>query len=248
MSEREIHRALSSEARAEILSLLYKKPHDVEELAKKLKLKPVTIRHHLQSLQEAGLLEYYEERSGSAGRPKTYYKIAKLLPSITFPDRRYLMFSTILINSIKRILGTEQTQQILSDIGHEMGKEMVKQMENETKTAEWTPEKLKEVFVGKYLQESGTQPELIEGNSKKVVVRLHNCVFFELAQQMPDLMCDVLHKKFFQGIAENMKDGIKEMQTTCMGRGDNYCEHVFEWHSNERKNKNGKGSLSTFQA
>src|SRR3989337_1225729 len=122
MPEREVYRALSSKARVEILKLLYKKPHDIEELAKKLAFQPVTIRHHIQSLQEAGLLESYEERSGSAGRPKTYYKIAKSLPIVTFPERQYLIFSSVLLDALLRILGREQTQRILTEIGREMGK------------------------------------------------------------------------------------------------------------------------------
>jgi predicted hydrocarbon binding protein len=32
-----------------------------------------------------------------------------------------------------------------------------------------------------------------------------------------------------------MGGDIKVTQATCMGRGDNYCEHVFEWNSSAKK-------------
>ena len=62
-SKRKVHHALSSDARAETLEFLYKKPRDVEEIAKKLKLQSTTVRHHIEALLEAGLLESYEERT-----------------------------------------------------------------------------------------------------------------------------------------------------------------------------------------
>jgi len=213
MSEQKVHSALSSKTRAEILKLLYKKPLDVEEIAQKLKLQPVSIRHHLQSLEEAGLLECTEERSGSAGRPKTRYKIASSPPAVTFPARRYLFFSGILIDSLMHIIGKAKVQRY-----------------NVTK---WTPKEFEEIFVGKYLQEAGTEPEIAEKSDKKIVVRLHNCIFSELSMKMPELMCDVAHKEFFHAASEVMGGNIKVTQATCLGRGDIYCEHIFEWKSDE---------------
>jgi len=227
--EREVHRALSSNARVETLKLLYKRPHDIDEIAKKLNLQPVTMRHHILALQEAGLLESYEERTGAAGRPKTYYKIAKTLPNVSFPARRYLYFSKGIIHTLIHELGQEKACEMLAQVGQEMGRETVKYLETAHSIKAWTPKEFAEVFVEKNLQEMGVEPEIVEKTDKKVVYRTHNCVFFELSQELPNLMCDVLHSEFHQSLSKAMNKNTKIVQTKCMGHGEACCEQVFEW-------------------
>jgi len=239
MSSREIYRALSSEARAEILRLLYKKPHDIEEIAESLKLQPVTIRHHIQALSEAGLLEFYEERSGSAGRPKTFYKIATTLPVVVFPARRYFELSKALVNSLQRNLGGQKTQEILADVGRELGKETIKYLETQNNITKWTSKEFVEIVI-KYLQEAGAEPEVVEVTDSKLIYRLHNCLFSELSREIPGLMCDVIHHEFQQAMLDSMHNEIKGVQTSCMGHGDINCEHVIEWAS-KKKTANKKG-------
>ena len=234
MSKKEVHRALSSDARVETLKLLYRKPHDIEELAEKLKLQPVTVRHHIQALQEAGLLDSYEERTGSAGRPKTYYKIAQSLPDVAFPARRYLDFSKILLSVLLRNIGKNKTQKILAEVGSEMGRESMKYLESQNKITKWTPKEFAEILIKKYFQEAGAEPEIIELSDSKVIYRLHNCLLRELSKEMPDLMCDVLHHEFHQAILTAMKNDIKGVQTTCMGHGDINCEHIVKWASKKK--------------
>jgi predicted ArsR family transcriptional regulator len=235
-SKLEVIRALSSNVRLEILKLLYQKPRDIEDLAKNyLKLQPITVRHHIQSLQEAGLLESYEERTGSAGRPKTYYKIAKALPTITFPARRYFDLSKALLNGMKRRIGEQKTNEILVDVGNELGKETVKNLSAVNNITKWTAKDFVDIFILKYLQEAGAEPEIIEKSDNRVVYRMHNCLFHELSQEMPCLMCDVLHYHFHHSLAKAMSNNSKDTQTSCMGHGADCCEHSVEWSSEKKK-------------
>ncbi len=235
MSEREVHRALSSEARKETLKLLYKRPHAVEEIAEKLNLQPITIRHHIQMLDEAGLLDSFEERTGSAGRPKIFYKIAKSLPTTAFPSRRYLYFSKALVNYFLHEFGTKKTYEMIAQVGGEMGRETATYLETTNDIQEWTPETFASVYVSRYLEEMGTEPEIVEKTDKKVVFKTHNCIFFELSQEMPDLMCDVLHCEFHRALSQAMNKNIETVQTSCMGHGDGHCEQVFEWVNENKK-------------
>lgn len=236
MPKLEVIRALSSEVRLEILKLLYQRPRDIEDLAKNhLKLQPITVRHHIQFLQEAGLLESYEERTGSAGRPKTYYKIAKTLPTVTFPARRYFDLSKAMLNTLSGSLGEKKTDEILTEVGSELGKETVKYLAATNNVKRWTTKEFAEIFVEKYLKETGAEPEIIEKSGSRVVYRMHNCLFYELAQETPCLMCDVLHHQFHSSLVKAMNDDFKDTQTTCMGHGANYCEHVVEWVPEKKK-------------
>lgn len=231
MIEAEAYRALSSKSRLEILKLLYRQPKSVEEIAAQLNLQPITIRHHLQSLEEAGFIEPFEERAGSVGRPKIYYKIVKEPPLISFPKRRYLMLSNSLINTLQFLLGASRAKKILTKAGLDMGELTARRLESEHEIREWTPKAYEQFFVRSYLEDVGAEPEIVEFSDKKIVYRLHNCLFSELSVKMPEIMCDVLHESFHEGLATAMGKEVKISRHTCMAKGDFYCEHSCEWIS-----------------
>lgn len=229
MTEVEAHRALSSKSRLQIMKLLYRKPLSVDQLAKKLGLQPITVRHHLQSLEEAGFIESYEERGGSVGRPKMYYKVIKEPPIVSFPKRRYLRLSNFLISTLQFTLGAERSKRILRKVGLEMGENTIRRIESENNIRTWSLPLFERFFIRDYLENSGTEPEIMEITDKKIVYRLHNCLFFELATRMPDVMCDVLHESFHEGVSEALGKHVKITRLTCMAKGDLYCEHMCQW-------------------
>lgn len=229
MSEVEAYRALSSKSRLQIMKMLYRNPLSVNEIAKKSGLQPITVRHHLQSLEEAGFLESYEERGGSVGRPKIYYKVIKEPPIISFPKRRYLRLSNFLISTLQFMLGAERSKKVLRKAGLEMGENTIKRIESMNNIRTWSLPLFERFFVREYLEDSGTEPEIIEVNDKKIVYRVHNCLFFELATRMPDVMCDVLHENFHEGVSKALGKQVKITRLTCMAKGDPYCEHMCEW-------------------
>lgn len=231
VTETEAYQALSSKSRRDILKLLYRKSMSVEEIAAQMGLQPITIRHHLQSLEEAGFIEAYEERTGSVGRPKIYYKMVKEPPLVGFPKRRYLMLSSSLINTLQLLLGANKTKKILKNAGLDMGENTARRLESEHEIREWTPKAYEQFFVRGYLQDVGAEPEIVESSDKKIVYRLHNCLFFELSVKMPDIMCDVLHESFHEGLVKAMRKEMKINRHTCMAKGDPYCEHSCEWIS-----------------
>ncbi len=229
MIESEAYRALSSKSRLSILRLLYRKPMSVEEIAGMLNLQPITIRHHLQSLVEAGFIEAVEERAGSVGRPKIYYKIVKAPPMLSYPKRRYLMLSNFIISTMRYMLGEDHTKKILRKAGLEMGENAAKRLESEHEIRDWSVKAYRDLFVKGYLEKMGAEPEIVEVNDKKIVYRLHNCLFFEMAVKMPEIMCDILHESFHEGLVKSMGKNVVINRFTCMSKGDPYCEHSCEW-------------------
>jgi predicted ArsR family transcriptional regulator len=226
--EAEAYRALSSKSRLEILKLLYRKQMSVEEIAEKLALQPITIRHHLQSLVEAGFIETVEERAGSVGRPKIFYKMVKEPPLVSYPKRRYLMLNNFVINTLRLVFGENETQKVARKAGLEMGKSTAKKLESDNEVREWSLKAFEQFFVKDYLEKTGAEPEIIEINDKKIVYRLHNCLFFEMALKMPEIMCDNMHDSFHEGLITIMGKDMKVNRLTCMGKGDLYCEHSCE--------------------
>jgi len=227
--EAEAYQALSSRSRLDILKMLYRKSMDVEEIAQKLGLKPITVRHHLQSLQEAGFVETYEERAGAVGRPKVYYKIVKEPTLIGFPKRQYLYLSSQLINTMLSTLGDSETKKILRKTGLEMGENLVKRLQFEHNVKDWTPKVFEKLVVDEYMREMGAEPEVVESTDKKITYRLHNCIFLELSVKMPEIMCNVLHNSFYEGLSKGINRDVKFSRITCMAEGDQCCEHVCLW-------------------
>jgi predicted ArsR family transcriptional regulator len=213
----------------QILRLLYRGPLSVEEIAKKLDLQTITIRHHLQALMEARIVECHEERLGTAGRPRAYYNIAKTPASTSFPKRQYLILSESLINTMIEEIGIGRTKALLKKIGTSMGEAAVRSLESEHNIRSWSLKDYESYLVGEFLEEEGAEPETLETTSNKIKYRLHNCLFQELSVKMPDVMCDVLHESFHEGVSKAIGKGLKIDRVTCMGHGDPYCEHVCVW-------------------
>jgi len=237
LNESLIHRTLGSPSRVQIVRLLYRGPLSVEEIAKKLDLQAITIRHHLQALMEAGIVECHEERSGTAGRPRAYYNVAKTAPSTSFPKRQYQILSESLINSMIKEFGVSRTKALLKKIGTSMGEAAVRMLESEHNIKSWSPKDYEAYLVREYLEEEGAEPEMLEATNNKVVYRLHNCLFQELSIKLPDIMCDVLHENFHDGVSKAIGKDLKISRATCMGHGDPYCEHVCVWPRTPRKTR-----------
>jgi predicted ArsR family transcriptional regulator len=229
LSEKKAFEALSSASRLEILKLLHKKPLSVDEIAKLVNLQPITVRHHLHSLEDAGFVESYEEKKGSVGRPKVYYKIAKEPTVVGYPKRRYLTLSNFMIRTLQLLIGSKRASKLLRRVGKNMGESVIKEIESKHDVKEWSPEAFKEFFINGYLEEAGAEPEIVKDDENQVVFRVHNCLFLELAVKMPEMMCDVLHESFHEGVTKALGKQAKINRSTCMAKGDPYCEHTCEW-------------------
>jgi predicted ArsR family transcriptional regulator len=229
MIEAEAYRALSSKSRQDILRLLYRNSLSVEQIAQKLGLQPITIRHHLQSLVESGFVETIEERAGSVGRPKIYYKLVKEPPLVSYPRRGYLMLNNFLVSTLRSSFGENQARKLLRKVGLDMGDNTAKRLGMEYEVRDWTPKAFEQFFVRDYLENMGTEPEVVEVSDKKIVYRLHNCLFFEMAVKTPEIICDVLHESFHEGLAKTMNKDIKITHQACMAKDKPYCELSVEW-------------------
>lgn len=230
MSEKDAFEALSSASRLQILKVLYRKPLGVNEISRLVNLKPITVRHHLQWLEKGGFIESFEEKGGTAGRPKVYYHIAKEPTRVVYPKRRYLELSALLIDVLQLSLGLKRANEILTIAGENMGESIIKDLESKYEIKEWTPEVFIDFFVKGYLEEVGSEPEVLEKDDNRVVYCVYNCPFFELSVNMPETMCDILHEAFHSGVANGMQERMKITQVTCMGHGDAQCTQDCIWN------------------
>lgn len=236
MSERKAYEALSSKSRLQILKLLNKRQLSVIEIAKSVNLQPITVRHHLQLLEEAGFIEGYERKSGTVGRPKVQYMTAKNSKLVSYPKRHYLSLSNFMIDNIQSFLGSSKAIELFNKIGKNMGESVVQEIESEYNVKDWSLETFRNFFVNGYLEEAGAEPEIVEVNKNRIVYRVHNCQFLELAIKIPEIMCEVLHEAFHEGVSTTLGGKVKITRLTCMGHGDPYCGHECIWYNGKERN------------
>lgn len=85
----------------------------VEDLAEAADVSPVTVRHHLNSLQAEGLLETRSVRR-KVGRPYYVYRLSDKGNEL-FPQR-YLRLSNLLLEELKRRFSPEVVNEIFGNV------------------------------------------------------------------------------------------------------------------------------------
>ena len=140
-----------------------------------------------------------------------------------------MILSALLLDFLNQSMDKSRVAEVLSELGAKMCTETLEEVALSHNILKWTIENFEEFFVKETLELFGCAPEIVERSEKRIVVRLHNCIFSELSMKMPDLMCDIVHMQFFKSVGELMGSGVKVLHTSCIWHGDIYCEHVFEW-------------------
>ncbi|MFQ5712043.1 MAG: helix-turn-helix transcriptional regulator [Candidatus Geothermarchaeales archaeon] len=226
MSEEvEYSRAFSTDRRLKIVELLSIQSLTVNELAERLSLKPITVRHHIRALEGVGAVKGVLKASKGRGRPAKEYRVTEKLISLEFPKRQYHYLADVLLQTFIQALGEERVTQMLNDMGHEMGKKIVGGLEEQHHVEKWDLELFKNYVVDGFLKQMGTQPELIKVKEDEIRLRIHNCVFLEVVKKYPDVMC-AADEKIWDGIMESMGMKMRSKMVKCMGHRDPYCEYL----------------------
>lgn len=63
-----------------------------------------------------------------------------------------------MLETLKSIIGSKRTIKL---IGKNMGESIIREMESKHDRKEWTPEDFIEIFIKGYLEEAGSEPEIV---------------------------------------------------------------------------------------
>lgn len=113
--------------REKILQALLRKPGStINNLAEIAGINPISVRHHLSSLQVDGLIFADEERHG-VGRPRLVYSLTEK-GSEKFPTR-YLKLTTRILTQLKESLPKPFVKELFSQVAHNMAEEYIDQLD-----------------------------------------------------------------------------------------------------------------------
>jgi predicted ArsR family transcriptional regulator len=224
--------ALASHARYQILDALSAHPKTIRELTKELGVHRLTLRYHLGFLLSEGFVEEVPAtHQGKAGRPPAYYRTARHAMIPGFPPRRFEFIAQASLSALLEALGEGDARQRLYTKGKTVGAGVVRGIAAQKGVSMWTPALFDEHILKGSYREMGVSTEVLAATPSSIEYRAYGCPFLELAEQMPDVVCDALDAGFHDGIDEAV-GGASTVRRRCLGHGDLFCEYTVTWGSN----------------
>jgi DeoR family suf operon transcriptional repressor len=151
----------------------------VEELAQKLELTPVTVRHHLDILKTEGLIEVPEVRRRDApGRPQYTFQLTPA--ALAFFPKNYQLFTNLMLSEIRDSMPQEQMERIMSGVATRMAAEA------HIPGPEAPPEERLQAAVD-FLNARGYVADWEHELDGSYVLRTHNCPYHEVSHEHAEL-------------------------------------------------------------
>ncbi len=196
-------------------------PLSATEVAQVFGLHRTVARAHLERLSELGLVESGTRRRAGGGRPaKTYVLTAERL-EVVLPPRRYERLSRLLLQVIGSSLEPAVAGQTAFALGRAFGADTAARIAGDKVKP---PVSLAPKAVAAWMDEAGYGVSIESETDDKVVFIVHNCVYRELAEEYPDVVCWI-----DRGTVCGMLgvDQSAHTQTHQLSRGDGMCRHEF---------------------
>ncbi len=181
----------------------------VEELAEAANVSPVTVRHHLNSLQADGLIESSSVRR-KVGRPYYVYSLSSAGEEL-FP-KRYVRLTSRLLDELKSTLPAETVEEIFKGVVQNIVAEHQSNLDG--LSFEQRLDYLIEI-----LRDEGFMAQW-EKREDGYVLTEHNCPYYLIGQEHIEICT------FDKELILNVLDSPIQ-QHSCMLQGADCCEFTF---------------------
>ena len=196
--------------REKVLRTLLTHPRStVNELADAVGISPISIRHHIASLQAENLVICDEERHG-VGRPRQLFSLTEA--GIEQFPTRYVQLTLRLLKRLKETM----PEALVSNLFTQMAKELANDLAADVDTTNLTfGERL--ALIRELLRREGFSIELEEGDGS-VLIHEVSCPYYFIGQDHPEICTvdQVLISTLLNVPAEKIK---------CILNGDNKCTY-----------------------
>lgn len=236
--------ALGSGVRARILESIAASGKTIPQLARELHLHRATLRYHLEYLRSQGLVDEVEVSGPrKVGRPAARYRTSKHARVQGFPERHYDLLGQMALEAIVDAVGVEKASAFLRKKGGDVGRSLVEAAARSAGVEEWTPAAFERFVLDGLFKDFGVASEVLSRSPDSLEYRSFTCPFLELAERMPELVCNALDRGFHAGVDEAL-GGVRTDRLACMGHGDPYCHYRLTWGtegaSRRPRNKRGR--------
>jgi predicted ArsR family transcriptional regulator len=189
-------KALGDETRLSIYRYLeqpHRDPVSVQHLAEHFKLHHNAIRQHLAKLEEAGLVYSETSRLTGSGRPQRIYRTKGPLHGLELLPRDYKLLCEMLLEFLS---SSKVSVDEIKAFGKRWGEKLVK--DRVGKRPHPSAEEIAHLLHDQF-KAWGFEPKLVAFSDQRIDIRLQNCIFREVVEFHPDLVCPLLH-----GVLEGM--------------------------------------------
>jgi len=197
--------------RSKVLRILLTHPRcTINELADIVGISPISIRHHIASLQAENLVESEEERHG-VGRPRQVFFLTEA--GIEQFPTRYVSLTLRLLQHLKDTMPEPMIGQFFTQMAEELAKEIAEDAKANHLT---TPERL-DLIQGLLRREGFT----IEWEQIDDAFHIHeaSCPYYYIGQNHPEI-CRV------DQVLISTVLNVSAEKTQCILNGDNICTYV----------------------
>jgi len=204
---------MSINTREKVLRTLLAKPRiTINDLADNVGINPISVRHHISSLQVEGLVDSEEERHG-VGRPRRVYFLTEAGVE-KFPTR-YVRLTGRLLSQLKETM----PKHLVGALFTQMAQGLASDYAN-------NPELLKMSMEERLnlMQELLRQEGFIidwERSGNEYHIKETSCPYYHIGQDHPEV-CSV------DQILISSMLALPAAKTRCILNGDNFCTYVVE--------------------
>lgn len=196
-------------------------PQSASEVADVFGLHRTVARAHLEKLTEMGLVETASRRRAGGGRPAKTYALTDVRLEVMLPPRRYERLARLLLRLLDSSLDAEAAAAAAVAFGIAYGQETAAAIAGDGVQA---PVRLAPTAVLEWMDAAGYGADLDTDSADATVFEVRNCVYRELAQEYPGIVCG-----FDKGMLCGMLgvDPSAHRQTHALSEGDDFCRHEF---------------------
>jgi len=202
---------MTSSTREKVLKTLLTQPRiTINDLAENVGINPISVRHHISSLQAEGLVLSEEERHG-VGRPRRVYFLTEAGVE-KFPTR-YVRLTVRLLEQLKDTMPPEMIEKLFSKMAEELISDHMTISDLDKMTTE---ERLAAMKV--MLSKEGFSIEW-ERTGDQYLIHETSCPYYHVGQDHPEV-CAV------DQILISSVLSVPAAKTKCILNGDNHCTYV----------------------
>ncbi|MDQ3108058.1 MAG: helix-turn-helix domain-containing protein [Actinomycetota bacterium] len=164
-------------------------PKSTAEIAEVLELHANTIRPHLERMRDIGLLQVWVDAKGTVGRPQHRYSLSPDAPSLGLEPSAWPVLARMLAD-VAAFMAPEVDD--VAALGEEQGRAAADRRRGRPCVS----------ALVDTLAELGFDPASAE-EGKVATIAFTHCPFRELAEQYPDLVCN-LHRGLIEGFVDEL--------------------------------------------